>query len=61
MVVVTRPVMDLAARMTALHLDCCVPDVEAFAEPVLEVAHHVFCLRERAVSDDDVHAEGHFV
>jgi hypothetical protein len=60
-VVLARAVMDLAAGMTALDLDRRVPDVEAAAEPALEVAHDMFGVAERALLEHDVNAERHLL
>lgn len=60
-VVLTRAVMDLAARMAALHLDRRVSDRETTAEPALQVSHDVLGVAERALLEDDVGAEGHLV
>jgi len=61
MVVLTDPVVDLAARVTALDLDGRVPDVEAAAQAALQVAHHVLRDAERAFLQHDVDAERHLV
>jgi len=42
MVVLAGAVMDLAARVTALELNCRVPDCEAAAQATFEVADNMF-------------------
>jgi len=51
-------VMDLAAGVAALDLDCCVPDRKAIAQAGLEIADHMLGVAERSVGDHDVAAEG---
>jgi len=58
-VVLARPMMDLAAWMAALDLDRRVSDRKAAAQPALQVAHDVLGVAERAVLEDHVDAEGH--
>ncbi len=57
-VVLTRAVMDLAARVAALDLDRGVPDRKAPAQALLQVSDDVLGVTEGGVSDHDVHAEG---
>jgi len=52
-------VVDLAAGVTALHLNGGMPDVETLAQPALDVAHDVLRVGQRGVGDHDVAAEGH--
>ena len=61
MVVLAGAVMDLAAGMAALDLDGRMPDVEAAAQPSLEVAHDVLGVAERALLEHDVNAERHLL
>ena len=56
-VVLPGPVVDLTARVTALDLDRRVPDREPVAKPLLEVAHNVLGLSERAIVDNHMDAE----
>jgi hypothetical protein len=58
-VVLARPVMDLAAWVATLHLDRRVSDRKATAQPALQVAHDVLGVAERALLEDDVRAESH--
>jgi hypothetical protein len=46
MVVVARPMVDLAAGVTALYLDGGVPDVEVGAQSLLQVADNVLGIGE---------------
>ena len=58
-VVRTRAVLDVPARMTALDLDRRVSDGEPIAQALLEVAHKVLGVAERAIIDHDVGTQGH--
>ncbi len=57
MVVLARPVVDLAAWMAALDLDRRVTDVKPRAEALLEIADEVLGVTQRAVTHHDVHAQ----
>src|SRR5256885_17135331 len=56
-VVLARAVVNLAAGMTALDLDRGMSDVETVAQALLQVSDQVLGIAQRAVADDDVHAE----
>src|SRR2546425_9349377 len=58
-VVLAGAVMDLATGMAALDLDRRVPDVEAAAEPALEIPDHMLGVAERALLEHDMDAERH--
>ncbi len=58
-VVLAGAVMDLAAGMAALDLDRRVPDVEAAAEPALEIPDHMLGVSQRALLEHDMDAERH--
>jgi hypothetical protein len=60
-IVITRAMVDHAARVAALDLDGRVADGELVAEPALEVPHDVLCFLERAIAHDHVAAESHLV
>jgi hypothetical protein len=58
-VVLAGAVMDLAARVAALDLDRRVPDVEAFAQPALQVTNHMLGFTQRALLQDHVNRQRH--
>jgi hypothetical protein len=58
-VVLAGAVVDLAAWMATLDLDCGVSDSEPPAQPALQVTHHMLGVAQGAVLEDHVDAEGH--
>jgi hypothetical protein len=60
MVVVARPMVDLAARMAALDLNRRVADRKLRAEPSLQVPDEVFYIGQRAITHHHVAAERDF-
>jgi len=60
-VVLARPVVDLAAGVAALHLDRRVADREPIAQPLLQASDDMLRLPEGAIVDDHMTAERHLV
>ena len=61
MIVVTRPVMDLAAGMAALELNRGVADGKLRAEPAFQVPDEVLHIGQRAITHHHVAAERDFL
>ena len=60
-VVLSGAVVYVAARVTALDLDRCMPDGKSIAQPLLQVTHDMLGFAERTIVDDNVNAESHLV